>query len=114
MVRYAHPSGFRTTYFLASVGLSDSVDTALQSDVVTRYLKQCNKRRARIKKLCPECLCIAKKEVRKLEWGDECFENFVMKMFGGADVSQLENFYSRYNRVANKTLFFLNYVRNEL
>jgi hypothetical protein len=99
---------------LSSAGLSDSIDSAFESDAVTKYIKQCRKKRERAKELAPICLNIARREVLRLQWNDECFEQFVIKMFRGADVSQLENFYSRYKRVTNKKLFFLNFVRNEL
>lgn len=85
-----------------------------QRTLVQKYLAQCRKRRDRARFLCPACMEIVAHEVESLGWGDECLMAFCHKMFSGADVSQLENFYRRYNKTKHKTSFFLLYVRNEL
>ena len=99
---------------LSGAGLSDSVFEKINSDAVPKYLKQCCKKREKMKRLLPLCIRICRNETYKLEWGDECFNKFVMEMIEGADVSQLEVFYRKYIRTQKKTLVFLNFVKNEL
>lgn len=91
-----------------------SAEITEKRHAVARYLAQYRKRKDKARVLCPICMDIIEHEVKSLGWGDECFLEFCRRMFTGADVSQLDNFYSRYSRSRNKTMFFLGYVRHEL
>ena len=114
MVTWAHPQMYKSRYVLTSRGLSDSILTDETKTSVTKYLKEVKKNKEKKRVLYPKCICIIESELHGLEWADKCFCDYVLKMFSGADLSQLKYFYSRYQRMSNKTAFFLRFCRDEL
>lgn len=114
MTYLAEPSGQRLQATFRNLGYKNEIFQATNKKSVQLWLKECQRRRHEEEELVPICLKIIDEEVRRLAWGDECFDAYVLKMFKGADISQLQSFYSRYNRTRNRTAFFLSFVRNEL
>lgn len=114
MVTWAHPQMYKSRYMLASNGLSDTISSYETKNSVTKYLKEVKKNKEKKRVLYPKCMCLVESELHNLQWADECFESYVLKMFSGADLSQLKSFYSRYQRMSNKTAFFLRFCRDEL
>ncbi len=114
MFRYADPSVNRLSMEASIHGFGSEVYSKDQLNVVRKYLAYCKKRKEKAELLCPACMKIVLEEINMLKWSDECFKDYVSRMFSGADISQLESFYSRYSRTKKKTIFFLNFVRNEL
>lgn len=114
MVTWAHPQMYKSRYILASHGLSDTIATPASKTSVAKYLKEVKKNKEKKRVLYPKCICLVESELHNLSWADECFEDYILKMFAGADLSQLKSFYSRYQRMSNKTAFFLRFCKDEL
>lgn len=114
MAYYADPAGQKLQASLRNLGFRNDIFSSVQTKAVINWRKECAERRMKEAVLIPECMKIANEEVTKLEWTDECFESFVFKMFSGADISQLESFYTRYRSSRNRTAFFLRFVKYEL
>ena len=114
MTRIADPASQRVEMVMRSIELGDSIYQHITSRSVLKYLRECQKKREKQKFLSPACQEIANLEIRNLPWTDECFKIHIERMLVGADVSQLEYFYRKYQRTKHQTAFFLQFVRNEL
>ncbi len=82
--------------------------------VVSKYLCRCRRMKEKRVSLLGCCTEIVRQEIQNLNWTDKCFEDWVLRMVEGADVSQLEYFYNHYRSSKNKNVFFLGFVINEL
>lgn len=99
------------------LGIFDSVSAKFDSvsaKSVKRYLCECMKRRDEYQKLSPLCLEIAKSEICRISWADDCFCKYVERMIKGADVTQLRRLYNGYCHSTKKTVFFLHFIEYEL
>lgn len=115
MEHFSDPSESRTDTIIRDLELGRGIFEKMRRGVVFKYLKDHKKKLQKGIELRPECLMIVKNELGNLKWKDECLEKWVINMFMGADVSQLESFYCRYNNTKrNKSSFFLMFIKNEL
>jgi uncharacterized cysteine cluster protein YcgN (CxxCxxCC family) len=108
----AEPAGQRVQGFVIINGLGEF--TPIWAKSVKKYLADCCKKRERRRNILPKCLEIANNELKGIEWCDQCFVRNILRMFEGADLSQLERFYGRYPHAKHPTTFFLNFIRYEL
>ena len=111
---FADPSARRLTMVLDSMETGHAGLTKGGQGIVNKYLSCCRKRRERMENLHGCCMEIVRQELRNLNWNDKCFEDWVIHMVEGADVSQLEYFHNHYRTSKNKNVFFLGFVVNEL
>jgi hypothetical protein len=114
MMTLADPSSQRLVMVLNAMETGKAGLTKGGQGVVKKYLCSCRKRRERRENLYVCCMEIVKKELVALNWNDKCFEDWVLRMIEGADVSQLEYFSNHYRTSKNKNVFFLGFVVNEL
>jgi hypothetical protein len=113
--RLADPSGQALYKKLSYLGITGYVGDMIFSKAVRSYLKEVRTKREKDRELRPRVMDIVCRELCSLEWVDNCFCEHVEKMFTGADISQIEAFYSRYQRSGNKrTSFFLYFITYEL
>ena len=114
MYRSGDPYNARLVNILNADGYGTGIAEHQKETAVKKYLCNCHKKKQRREQLMCCCMDIVTLELERLQWNDKCFEDWVKRMVQGADVSQLEYFYSRYRISRNKNVFFLGFVINEL
>jgi len=115
MEHFSDSSESRTDIIIRDLELGREVLDGIRNTAVTKYLMDHKRKLEKEVKLKPECLMIAEHELSNTKWADECLKKWVKDMFFGADLSQLESFFSRYSHTKrNKTSFFLSFIKNEL
>ena len=114
MMPFADPSSQRLVMVLNALETGKAGLSKGGQGIVKKYLCSCRKRRERRETLMCTCLDVVRQELKILNWNDKCFEDWVLRMIEGADVSQLEYFHNHYRTSKNKNVFFLGFVVNEL
>jgi hypothetical protein len=114
MMPFADPSSQRLVMVLNAMETGKAGLSKGGNGIVKKYLVSCKKRKERRETLFQCCVDIVNQELRVLNWNDKCFNDWVLKMVDGADVSQLEYFNNHYRTSKNKNVFFLGFVLNEL
>ena len=114
MITYADPSSQRLVMVLNAMETGKAGLSKGGQGVVKKYLTCCRKSKQRRETLMSSCLEVVRRELQNLNWNDNCFNDWVLRMIEGADVSQLEYFNSHYKSSKNKNVFFLGFVINEL
>lgn len=113
MIAYADPSVQPINRVLGAMELGRGFNKGGEG-VVHKYLCRCRRQKEKKANLLECCLDTVRSELQVLAWKDKCFEDWVIRMIEGADVSQLEYFQSHYKASKNKNAFFLAFVINEL
>jgi hypothetical protein len=114
MMPFADPSSQRLVMVLNAMETGKAGLSKGGQGVVKKYLSCCHKSRVRRETLMCSCLDVVRQELQNLNWNDKCFNDWVLRMVEGADVSQLEYFNNHYRTSKNKNVFFLGFVINEL
>ena len=113
MIAYADPSVQPLNRVLGAMELGRGFQKGGEG-VVSKYLCRCRRQKEKRATLLGFCLDIVRSELQVLAWRDKCFDEWVIRMIEGADVSQLDYFLSHYKSSKNKNQFFIGFVINEL
>ena len=113
--RIAEPSRQVLDKKLSLLGITGYVGDIFTGGTVCGYLKEVRRKKAMERDIRPKVMEVVHSELCSLSWGDKCFRDHVIKMFQGADLSQIVIFYEKYTGAGKrKTTYFLNFITYDL